>query len=85
MTQDNKEAKAEAFIDMIADNLPDVMTDDHVVRILTGLIASYADNMRDGTRFLTLTALALQSSTLADREEEPCSCPKCVADRGPVH
>lgn len=76
-------AKADAFLDLVKNNLPEAMTPDHITRLLTGIIMSYAAGPNDAKEMLlrTLFVITAKYAERAADGEGECDCPTCRAER----
>lgn len=81
---ETKTAEADAYIDRVLTDMPEYLSDAHIVRIIGTLITSYVPNLPEAATLLALTLdLAGKynddiSSAAVDGE---CMCADCVAHR----
>lgn len=86
MSEDNEEAGAD-FVDAVAEQLPETMSENQIIRLVCGVIASYATGPSDAMRCVMAVAVSLKEhyAEKAAAGEIVCDCPKCRAKRGQVH
>lgn len=69
--------RADAFIDMIRDSAPEVLSMDHIARACVGLILTYAEDHNDASVYLTEIISDLRLYYTGGE----CMCDECVAHR----
>jgi len=74
-----EEAEAEAFVRMVAKNLPNVMDDEQVLKLCAILITAYATSDTAINWLKSLTVLLAQF--YADQVDGRCNCEHCRAKR----
>lgn len=78
-TQEQRNAEADAFVQMVKDNMPDTLRPEHVIHICGALITSYgtAEEAMAWTKALVVT----MAGFYADIDGGDCDCPKCTENR----
>ena len=81
MTEDEKNAAARAFMEMLEANAPDSLTDDQIVTITGTLITMYANSIDEAGLWIMALARGVRAYYLPDGAERICECPTCTAAR----
>lgn len=86
MSEDNEDAGTD-FVDAVAEQLPESLTEQQIVRLVCGVIAGYATGPIDALHFIRAVAIRLKRHYAEQVEagEMECDCPRCRAQRGQVH
>lgn len=79
ITEENKKL-ADAFINMIRDNAPMVLSTDHIARACVGLILTYAEDHNDALVYINEIISDLRLYYTGGE----CMCDECVAHRKAV-
>ena len=76
ITEEDKK-RADAFIDMIRDKAPMVLSADHIARACVGLILTYAEDHNDALVYINEIISDLRLYYTGGE----CMCDECVAHR----
>ena len=81
---ETKTAEADAYTDRVLTDMPEYLSDAHIIRIIGTLITSYVPNTIDAAR-LMVVALDLagkyHDEMSAAAVDDECMCADCVAHR----
>ena len=81
---ETKTAEADAYTDRVLTDMPEYLSDGHIVRIVGTLITSYVPSIPEAATLLALTldlAGKYNDEMSADAVDGECMCPNCVAHR----
>lgn len=77
-TQEQRDAEADAFVQMVKDSMPDTLRGEDIIRICGKLITSYLDT---GEALDCVKALTIALAGYYATADDDCDCPKCTANR----
>lgn len=84
MTDDEKDAAAKAFMELIEANAPESLTDEQLVTIMGTLITMYATNIDEAGLWVMALARGIRDYYLPNDDadnERVCHCPTCTENR----
>jgi len=81
MTEDEKNAAAQAFMELLEANAPESLTDDQIVIIMGMLITMYANSIDEAGLWIMALARGVRDYYLPDGDASICQCPTCTAFR----
>lgn len=83
-TQAERDAKVEAYLQLLKDNLPEILRGEDIVRICGTIITSYGD-VEEALEWTHLLIGSLAKYYVGDKDtDDECGCPKCTERRRAV-
>ena len=80
-TQAERDAKAEAFVQLLKDNLPESLRGEDIVRICGTVITNYGD-VEEALNWTQVLIASLARYYVEDKDpDDGCDCPKCTERR----
>jgi hypothetical protein len=78
-TQEQRDADAEAYVQMVKNSMPDVLRPEHIINICGALITSYgtSEEAMEWTKALVVA----MTGYYAEVNEGDCDCPRCSERR----
>ena len=87
MDDATKTAEGDAYAERVLSDMPEVLSDAHLVRIIGTLVTSYMDDTANATRLMATTLNFIDQyfdyveSGVRMGDDEHCMCDDCVAHR----
>jgi hypothetical protein len=78
-TPEQRDADAEAFVQMVKDNMPENMRPEHIINLCGALLTSYGD-AEEVVAWTAALVMALRGF-YAEMAEGDCDCEKCSERR----
>ena len=80
-TQAERDAKADAFVQLLKDNLPESLRGEDIVRICGTIITTYGD-VAEALEWTQVLIGSLAKYYVGDKDtDDECDCPKCTERR----
>lgn len=80
-TQAERDAKADAFVQLLKDNLPESLRGEDIVRICGTIITTYGD-VAEALEWTQVLIGSLAKYYVEDKDtDDECDCPKCTERR----
>ena len=78
-TQEQRDAEAEAYVQMVKDTMPDVLRPEHIINICGALMTSFGDP-KEALEW-TQALIVAMAGYYAEVNEGDCDCPRCSERR----
>lgn len=79
---ETKNAEADAYVERVLSDMPEFLSDAHIVRIIGSIVTAYVPDVIDAARLLMTTLeLAAKYHDEVLAADNDCMCTTCVRER----